>query len=84
LIKKENIFQPHRSHLYHLANEMGILMFFCIVYAVLQLGINGIIIYKATNGSLSLYFALVFLLVMTFVYLGIRAVIMRQVRLKSR
>jgi hypothetical protein len=28
LIKKENIFQPHRSHLYqYLANEMGILMF---------------------------------------------------------
>jgi hypothetical protein len=56
--------------------------FVCIVYAVLQLGINGIIIYKATNGSLSLYFALGFLLLMTFVYLGIRAVIMRQVRLK--
>jgi hypothetical protein len=63
---------------------MGILMFFvAIVYAVLQLGINGII-YKATNGSLSLYFAFRFLLLMTFVYLGIRAVIMRQVRLKSR
>jgi hypothetical protein len=62
LIKKENIFQPHRSHLYqYLANEMGILMFFvAIVYAVLQLGINGIIIYKATNGSLSLYFVLGF------------------------
>jgi UDP-N-acetylmuramyl pentapeptide phosphotransferase/UDP-N-acetylglucosamine-1-phosphate transferase len=30
LIKKENIFQPHRSHLYqYLANEMGILMFCC-------------------------------------------------------
>jgi hypothetical protein len=44
--------------------------FVAIVYAVLQLGINGIIIYKATNGSLSLYFAFSFLL-MTFVYLGI-------------
>jgi hypothetical protein len=64
--------------------KWGILMFFvAIVYAVLQLGINGIIIYKATNGSLSLYFALGFLL-LTFVYLGIRAVIMRQVRLKSK
>jgi hypothetical protein len=53
--------------------KWGILMFFvAIVYAVLQLGINGIIIYKATNGSLSLYFALGFLLLMTFVYLGIR------------
>jgi hypothetical protein len=35
-------------------------VFVAIVYAVLQLGINGIIIYKATNGSLSLYFALGF------------------------
>jgi hypothetical protein len=52
MIKKENIFQPHRSHLYqYLANEMGILMFFVAIVAVLQLGINGIIIYKATNGS---------------------------------
>jgi hypothetical protein len=34
--KKENIFQPHRSHLYqYLANEMGIL-FVAIVYAVLS------------------------------------------------
>jgi UDP-N-acetylmuramyl pentapeptide phosphotransferase/UDP-N-acetylglucosamine-1-phosphate transferase len=86
LMKKENIFQPHRSHLYqYLANEMGYShVFVAIVYAVLQLGINGIIIYKATNRSLSLYFVLGFLLLMTFVYLGIRAVIMRQVRLKSR
>jgi hypothetical protein len=62
VIKKENIFQPHRSHLYqYLANEMGYShVFVAIVYAVLQLGINGIIIYKVTNGSLSLYFALGF------------------------
>jgi hypothetical protein len=33
--------------------KWGILCFVAIVYAVLQLGINGIIIYKATNGSLS-------------------------------
>jgi hypothetical protein len=59
--KKENIFQPHRSHLYqYLANEMGILMFCCDCLCGTQLGINGIIIYKATNGSLSLYFVLGF------------------------
>jgi hypothetical protein len=62
LIKKENIFQPHRSHLYqYLANEMGYSHVFCCdCLCCTQLGINGIIIYKATNGSLSLYFALGF------------------------
>jgi hypothetical protein len=85
VIKKENIFRPHRSHLYqYLANEMGYShVFVAIVYAVLQLGINGIFIYQVKNGSMSLYFSLGFLLLMTFVYLGIRAVIIRQVRIKS-
>jgi hypothetical protein len=77
--KKENIFQPHRSHLYqYLANEMGILMFCCNCLCGTQLGINGIIIYKATKKFVSVL-CFSFLLVMTFVYLGIRAVIMRQV-----
>jgi UDP-N-acetylmuramyl pentapeptide phosphotransferase/UDP-N-acetylglucosamine-1-phosphate transferase len=85
VIKKENIFRPHRSHLYqYLANEMGYShVFVAIVYAVLQLGINGIFIYQVKNGSMSLYFSLGSLLLMTFVYLGIRAVIIRQVRIKS-
>jgi hypothetical protein len=50
--------------------KWGILMFFVAIVYALQLGINGIIIYKATR-SLSLYFRF-FLLVLTFVYLGIR------------
>jgi hypothetical protein len=61
--------------------KWGILMF--LLQLFMRYSVRNGIIYKATNGSLSLYFALVFLLVMTFVYLGIRAV-MRQVRLKSR
>jgi UDP-N-acetylmuramyl pentapeptide phosphotransferase/UDP-N-acetylglucosamine-1-phosphate transferase len=82
LLKKENIFEPHRSHLYqYLANEMGYshvaVAFF---YAVLQLGINVIVIYMATKESLSMLFIVGFLLLMTFVYLGSRGIIIRKVR----
>jgi UDP-N-acetylmuramyl pentapeptide phosphotransferase/UDP-N-acetylglucosamine-1-phosphate transferase len=83
LLKKENIFEPHRSHLYqYLANEMGYshvaVAFF---YAVLQLGINVIVIYMAAKGSLSLLFIGGFLLLMTLVYLGSRAIIISKVRI---
>jgi len=85
LIKKENIFQPHRSHLYqYLANEMGYShVAVSISYAILQLGVNAIIIYLDTNGSLSLYFVGGFLLLMTLVYLGVRAFVIRQLRFKK-
>jgi UDP-N-acetylmuramyl pentapeptide phosphotransferase/UDP-N-acetylglucosamine-1-phosphate transferase len=85
LIKRENIFQPHRSHLYqYLANEMGYShILIAIVYAILQLGINAIIIFKATNESLSLYFVGGFLLLLTFIYLGLRTFVIRQVQVKS-
>ncbi|MEZ7497282.1 glycosyltransferase family 4 protein [Flavobacterium sp. Arc3] len=83
LLKKENIFEPHRSHLYqYLANEMGYshvaVAFF---YAVLQLGINVIVIYMVANGSLSLLFIGGFLLLMTLIYLGSRAIIISKVRI---
>lgn len=85
LIKKENIFQPHRSHLYqYLANEMGYShVAVAIFYAELQLVINAIVIYSDASDSLSLYSAGGFLLIMTLVYLGVRTVVMRQVQLKE-
>lgn len=85
LLKKENIFQAHRSHLYqYLANEMRCSQILvAVIYALLQLGVNTIIIYKAIEGSLSLYFVIGFLLLMTLVYIGIRVYIIRQVRLKQ-
>jgi hypothetical protein len=54
-----------------------------IVYAILQLGINAIIIFKATNESLSLYFVGGFLLLLTFIYLELRTFVIRQVQVKS-
>jgi UDP-N-acetylmuramyl pentapeptide phosphotransferase/UDP-N-acetylglucosamine-1-phosphate transferase len=82
LLKKENIFQPHRSHLYqYLANEMGYShVAVSIIYAVLQLGINSIVLYLDTNGSLSLSFAGGFLVLITSFYLVIRLLVIRQLR----
>ncbi len=80
LLKKENIFQPHRSHLYqYLANEMGyshILVAF--IYAGFQLGINGLVIYMDANGDLSLLFIGGFLLLLTFIYLLVRNFVTRK------
>jgi UDP-N-acetylmuramyl pentapeptide phosphotransferase/UDP-N-acetylglucosamine-1-phosphate transferase len=85
LIKRENIFQPHRSHLYqYLANEMGYShILIAIVYAALQLVINTIIIYTDSNESLSLYFVVGFLLLLTFIYLALRTFVVRQVQFKA-
>jgi UDP-N-acetylmuramyl pentapeptide phosphotransferase/UDP-N-acetylglucosamine-1-phosphate transferase len=85
LLKKENIFQPHRSHLYqYLANEMGyshILVAF--IYAGLQLGINGLVIYMNTKGYLTLFFIGGFLLLLTLIYLLIRKFVIRKMILKN-
>ena len=83
--KKENIFQPHRSHLYqYLANEMGyshILVAF--IYAGLQLGINAFVIYMDTKGYLTLFFMGGFLLVLTFIYLLVRNFVTRKMVLRN-
>ena len=85
LLKKENIFQPHRSHLYqYLANEMGyphILISF--IYAGLQLGINALVIYANTKGYLSLFFIGAFLLLLTFIYLLVRNLVTRKMVLRN-
>jgi len=80
LFKKENIFQPHRSHLYqYLANEMGyshIVVSF--LYAGLQLGINGLIIYMDWQGNLTELFFIELLLILSIAYLLLRALIVRR------
>lgn len=83
--KRENIFQPHRSHLYqYLANEMGyshVLVAF--IYAGLQLAINAVVIYMDTKGYLTLFFVGGFLLVLTFVYLIVRNFVSRKMILRN-
>ncbi|TRX34824.1 UDP-GlcNAc--UDP-phosphate GlcNAc-1-phosphate transferase [Flavobacterium sp. ZT3R18] len=83
--KKENIFEPHRSHLYqYLANELGyshILVSF--IYAGVQLVINAVIVYLETNGKISLPIVVSFLTVQILVYLWIRRRVVQKVNLKG-
>ncbi len=80
LLRKENIFQPHRSHLYqYLANEVGyshILVAF--IYAGFQLVINALVVYMDFNGYLTLFFIGGFLLLLTVIYLLVRNFIIRK------
>lgn len=78
LIKKENIFQPHRSHLYqYLANEKGYShVLVSLVYAGVQLMLNLFVIYMDNQGLLSLNFIALILLVLTLIYLAIRVTVL--------
>lgn len=81
--KKENILEPHRSHLYqYLANELGyshILVSF--IYAGIQLVINAVIVYFENNGKLSLPIVVSFLTGQILVYLWIRKKVVQKVNL---
>ncbi|MFD2601204.1 MraY family glycosyltransferase [Flavobacterium suzhouense] len=74
LKNKENIFQPHRSHLYqYLANEMKWPhVQVSIVYAFIQLLINIVIIYLVSQNEMSLAVAFGILGIMSVVYFFIR------------
>jgi UDP-N-acetylmuramyl pentapeptide phosphotransferase/UDP-N-acetylglucosamine-1-phosphate transferase len=83
LKKKENILEPHRSHLYqYLANELGyshILVSF--MYAFIQLLINALLIYLDFKGSLSIPVVISFLIVQILVYVWIRNSVVQKVNL---
>lgn len=81
LKKRENIFQPHRSHLYqYLANEMGLShVFVACIYAVLQLGINILLVYLDASGDLNLIVAIAILLSLVVVYMLLRQLVLRKI-----
>jgi len=83
--KRENIFEPHRSHLYqYLANEWGYShIMVSVMYAILQLLVNMLVIYWDRQGELSVSLSLVILAMLTFVYLGIRAIVVQKIPLKN-
>jgi UDP-N-acetylmuramyl pentapeptide phosphotransferase/UDP-N-acetylglucosamine-1-phosphate transferase len=78
--KKENIFEAHRSHLYqYLVNEIGYShIWIALLYAVVQLIVNGVVFYMESQGFLSFPISLAILSVITIVYLAIR------IRVESR
>lgn len=85
LMKKENIFQPHRSHLYqYLANEMGYShVAVALLYTVVQLSINFLVLILDRKGCLSLPTGLVILLVLLVAYVGIRTLVEKKMLLQK-
>ncbi|MHA3787225.1 MraY family glycosyltransferase [Flavobacterium hauense] len=71
---KENIFQPHRSHLYqYLANEMKWPhVMVSLVYAIVQLIINGLVIWLIANEKMSVFMMLGILAIIAVLYFAIR------------
>jgi len=71
---KENIFQPHRSHLYqYLANEMKLPhVAVSATYAFIQLAVNVLVIWFINKGKMSAILTMIILVVMTAVYFVIR------------
>ena len=83
--KGENILEAHRSHLYqYLANEWGYShIAISVIYAVLQLLVNGIVVYLDRQGELSILNSLIISFVLTFVYLAIRVLVVRKIPVKN-
>lgn len=80
IIKKENILEAHRTHLYqYLANEHKFShILVSVIYAVLQLLVNVIVIYLDGEGRLTESISVLILLVLISLYLGIRVVVVRR------
>jgi len=83
--KSENIFEAHRSHLYqYLVNERGYShILIAIIYALLQLLVNAVVLYLDQCDELSIFISVVILLVLTVVYLVVRAQVVRSILLKK-
>ena len=83
--KKENILEPHRSHLYqYLANELGYShIVVSLLYSGIQLLINAILIYLENIGKLTFPVVISFLLFQIMVYLWIRNRVIQKVNLQN-
>lgn len=83
--KKENVFEPHRSHLYqYLANELGYShILVSLMYSGTQLLINIVLLYLHRIGELSLPVVVTFLLFEILFYLWIRKFVLKKVALQK-
>src|SRR5690606_1737349 len=81
LARKENIFLPHRTHLYqYLANELQFKhVSVSIAYAIIQLLINLLLIYGIGMEQISYFQGIVFILVCCLLYLLIRQQVLRRI-----
>jgi UDP-GlcNAc:undecaprenyl-phosphate/decaprenyl-phosphate GlcNAc-1-phosphate transferase len=85
LKRKENIFQPHRSHLYqYLSNELGlshVLVSFSFAFA--QLVINVFSIYLINTGQFSISSMIITFLALSILYLILRYAIIVKINSKE-
>jgi UDP-N-acetylmuramyl pentapeptide phosphotransferase/UDP-N-acetylglucosamine-1-phosphate transferase len=83
--KRENILEPHRSHLYqYLANELGYShIVVSVLYAGIQLFTNALLVYLNSKGYLSLSVVISFLLFQILIYVWIRNKVIQKVILKE-
>lgn len=82
--KKENIFQAHRSHLYqYFVNEYKCShVLIAALYAMIQLVVNGVVLFFESRGLLTFSTVLVLLSILTFIYLVVRARVVGRLALK--
>lgn len=83
--KKENILEPHRSHLYqYLANELGYShIVVSLFYSSIQLFINAVLIYLNNKGILSFSIVVSFLLFQIMIYLWGRNKVVQKINLEK-
>ena len=81
LRKKENIFKPHRTHLYqYLANELKkphLVVSFS--YALIQIVVNILVIYIISVGVMSVYLFFGMLILLVIVYLLLRGNVLKRI-----
>ena len=82
LLKKENIFKAHRSHLYqYLVNEYGYgHVLVSVVYAIIQLAVNVLVFYLSSLGCLSSITFFVFLCILALIYCSIRIFLLKKMK----
>lgn len=85
LIKRENIFQAHRSHLYqYLSNEFRWLhVQVSVVYALVQAITNAAVIVLIQQQIMSLWLGVGILVLQSAIYLMLRFGVLRRISLKS-
>ncbi|RYJ45596.1 MraY family glycosyltransferase [Flavobacterium beibuense] len=79
--EKENIFKPHRTHLYqYLANELKIPhLVVSFSYAFIQIAINVLVIYTISIDVMTIYMFFGILVLLTAVYLLLRGSVLKKI-----
>jgi UDP-N-acetylmuramyl pentapeptide phosphotransferase/UDP-N-acetylglucosamine-1-phosphate transferase len=85
LIRRENIFNAHRTHLFqYLSNELNMSHIgVSVIYGVLQSGINVLTFELIANGKMTWSIFLWLLFLLSFIYIIIRYFVLKSIQIKS-